>query len=919
MTQQRTERLPLTPLTPELRLVLKGERYPQDLSETRAVLLELARRKAGRFPPEVLVEQALAVSEGTDWPSRRAALEALLRRLASAARDELAVTGSPKGRVLGPYALAGGPAQPANGKGKKRRTPRPYHTELLSLSPVRGSCDCADYLRGSLGLCKHLLVVLEAVLTSAAQVEQGTRENAEAALGPASMPVLRWDPVRPWNGAGDRLQGLSLTGTVGGEAMGSRGNGSRRSGSRGGPWSWFREGRLEVSKVAHPGHRAALLRSLVDARGEGTLGAESGALALVRAELERAERHEAAKKATPALLRHLRSLERELYPYQREGIERFLERRRLLLADDMGLGKTIQAIGACHALFCSGTIGRGLIIAPAALKAQWVREWQATTSKVPVVAVDGPKDERSRILRSTKRGFLVMNYEQLLRDLREVLRYGPEMVVLDEAQRIKNWATKSYSHVMALSPEWRLVLTGTPFENRLEELATLLDWVDDVALTPKWRLVPWHSIWANGGRRARTGARNLETLRERLAPCMTRRVRREVLAQLPPRTDVRVPVEMTEPQREEHDALAAPIARLVQIGHGRPLRQQEFLKLMQLLTQQRIISNGLAQLRYDDVWPTYSRARADEPLLRSACSPKLLELRSLVQDLVLEQDRKVVIFSQWRKMLRLCEWAVRDLLEDRGLRAVFFTGAESQGHRTRNVVDFHDDPTVRVMFLSDAGGVGLNLQRAASACINLELPWNPAVLEQRIGRIYRLGQPEPVDIFTLVSEYGIECRIAGLVNDKQALFAGLFDGTSDEIRYESPQSFLSEVERVIEPLTIPEPILGEGGDSLSALESEEDDLEPMPVTQVSPDTLRPNGHRLEEGPTPRPAGLGLEPGAESGPAPAARGGGHVAALFERVSVTRTPSGGLRVEAEPEAAEELAALLAGLAGMLRAGG
>jgi hypothetical protein len=135
-------------------------------------------------------------------------------------------------------------------------------------------------------------------------------------------------------------------------------------------------------------------------------------------------------------------------------------------------------------------------------------------------------------------------------------------------------------------------------------------------------------------------------------------------------------------------------------------------------------------------------------------TPKLGVLRGLLDQVVVAQRRKVVVFSQWRAMLRLSEWAVRDLLEGAGLRSVFFTGAESSKLRERAIIDFHDDPSVAVMFLSDAGGVGLNLQRAASACINLELPWNPAVLEQRIGRIYRLGQTLPIDVYNLVSEEG---------------------------------------------------------------------------------------------------------------------------------------------------------------------
>ncbi len=165
---------------------------------------------------------------------------------------------------------------------------------------------------------------------------------------------------------------------------------------------------------------------------------------------------------------------------------------------------------------------------------------------------------------------MIINYEQLLRDLDIVRGWNPDLVVLDEAQRIKNWATKTALSVKGLNPPYRLVLTGTPMENRIEELASIVEWVDDMALEPKWRLPALHALRADG-RREIIGVRHLDTVRERLRPCMIRRVRQDVLDQLPPRTDTRVPIEMTEAQMEEHDALNQPITRLVQISLKRPL------------------------------------------------------------------------------------------------------------------------------------------------------------------------------------------------------------------------------------------------------------------------------------------------------------------------------------------------------------
>ncbi|HWU91254.1 MAG TPA: DEAD/DEAH box helicase, partial [Kofleriaceae bacterium] len=551
---------------------------------------------------------------------------------------------------------------------------------------------------------------------------------------------------------------------------------------------------IEPASLGDPVTRLVTIERLLAACARDPELAEPALAPLLEREREVLRRGRAVSPRE--LDRLLRGLRRKLFPYQREGVARFLATGRLLLADDMGLGKTAQAIASCHALFAAGEIRRALIVVPAPLKAQWEREWRAFTD-LPIRAVDGHPDERARIYGRTDRGALLVNYEQLLRDLPLVQAYGPELAILDEAQRIKNWETKTAALVKQIEAPWRLVLTGTPMENRLDELASIMEWVDEHALEPRWRLASWHATRADG-RREVVGARNLETLRARLAPSMLRRVRRDVLAQLPPRRDIRVPAPLTPAQQAAHDELSPAIAQIVARAKQRALTQAEFLKLMRLLTQQRMICNALALVEFGDLWPTLERARRRTPTLLAALgSPKLLELRERIADLAATQRRKVVVFSQWRRMLKLAAWVCGDVLARAGARAVFFTGEESQRRRAENIVAFHDDPDARVLFATDAGGVGLNLQRAASCCINLELPWNPAVLEQRIGRIYRLGQDQPVEIYNLVAASGIEDRIAGLVGDKRALFAGLFDGATDEVPFDSAGTFLTRVHEVL--------------------------------------------------------------------------------------------------------------------------
>jgi SNF2 family DNA or RNA helicase len=550
---------------------------------------------------------------------------------------------------------------------------------------------------------------------------------------------LRWNPVRPFEGEGAWLEGLECD---------------------------------------DPREESTLLDRCLD---EPRV-AEPAVPGLMRAELER----QGWCVSNAELDGVLRGMKQPLLPYQRTGVLRFLLAGRLVLADDMGLGKTVQAIGACHALVRSGRVRRALVVVPAALKPQWQREWRQF-SDVPIVMVDGTVTERAGLYRGE--GVRLIGYEQLLRDEERIAAWGPELGILDEAQRIKNAHTKTAQAVKRLAPAWRLVMTGTPLENRLGELASIVEWVDDMALEPRWRLASWHAIRADG-ERAIVGAQHLGVIRQRLAPVMLRRVRQDVLAELPARRDTRVDVPLTPMQVSDQRDLDKPIHMLTAIAERRPLTPAEQARLLGLLVEQRLISNGRALRHFESYWPTLVDAAATDELLASLDSPKLGVLRELIHELVVTQGRKVVVFSQWRRMLELAAWAVRGVLAEAGCRAVFFSGQESRQRRTENIVEFHDEPAVRVLFATDAGGVGLNLQRAASACVNLELPWNPAVLEQRIGRIYRLGQAMPIDVYNLVGAEGIEARIGELVTSKRALFTGLLDSDVDVVGFDGAASFM---------------------------------------------------------------------------------------------------------------------------------
>ena len=350
-----------------------------------------------------------------------------------------------------------------------------------------------------------------------------------------------------------------------------------------------------------------------------------------------------------------------------------------------------------------------------------------------------------------------------------------------------------------------------------------------------------------------------------------------------------------------------PIASLMQRGRRRPLTQAEFLQAHAAAHhaahhRQR---PGAAALRRD-LARARRRRRPTRRCIESLATPKLLELRELLEHVVLGQQRKVVVFSQWRRMLELACWATRDVLARGGRRAVFFTGREGRTRRTQNLVELHDDPSASVLFASDAGGVGLNLQRAASCCINIELPWNPAVLEQRIGRIYRLGQKRPIDVYNLVSQCSIEARIAALVADKQALFTSLFDGSSDEVRFDRSGSFLSQLERVVEPAIVPE------------LEDADIEQEETPLGREIDDLVAAADESADPTPRKLPEPAGSAPAARAPSETAPRGASaDVQKLFASLKIRTTAEGGIAIEAPPEAAGTLASLFEGMARLLRA--
>jgi superfamily II DNA or RNA helicase len=444
-----------------------------------------------------------------------------------------------------------------------------------------------------------------------------------------------------------------------------------------------------------------------------------------------------------------------LYPYQVEGVAFLAAKGRALLADDMGLGKTLQAIAAAAWLHSQAEVGRILVICPASLKHQWAREIRKFTGR-EALAISGPAAARAVQYRRVD-GFCVISYDLVLRDvaaINELLR--PDLLILDEAQRIKNWRTKIAASVKRIGSRYAFVLTGTPLENRLEDLYSLMQVVDQRVLGPLWRYLAEFHITDERGKVL--GYRNLSQLRRRLAPAMLRRDRQLVRDQLPERIESRLDVPLSEAQADLHDAALKNAAQVARIAKRRPLTPVEQNRLLAALQQARMACDAAGLV--DKV---------------TQGSPKLDELEGLLGELCRETGQKAVVFSQWEQMTRMVEERLRAM----GLGCVRLHGGVPTDRRGELIDRFNTDPACQVFVSTDAGGVGLNLQ-AASVLVNLDIPWNPAVLDQRIARIHRLGQTERVQILLLVAAESYEERVLELVQGKRNLFDNVVDPDATE-------------------------------------------------------------------------------------------------------------------------------------------
>ena len=467
-----------------------------------------------------------------------------------------------------------------------------------------------------------------------------------------------------------------------------------------------------------------------------------------------------------------------LFPYQREGMLHLAFNERALLADEMGLGKTIQAIAACALLHHLGKARRVLVVTPASLKAEWEEQIQKFTD-LPLRLVFGGRALRSQIYNEPDPPFFtIANYEQIVADSLDInARLRPDIVILDEAQRIKNWSTKTAQAVKRLTSRYAFVLTGTPIENRIDELRSIVDFLDPALLGPLFRFNREYYELDERGRPA--GYKNLDKLRERVRPILIRRRKADVETELPDRADHNHFVALTPAMRDEYAGVEKQVGELVAKSRRRPLTPKEQDLLMILLNTMRMICDSPGVMKNNP----------------SRDCPKLEELARILDECLADPDVKIIVFSEWIGMLeRVREWADKNRCG-----YAWHTGSVAQRQRRAEILAFRQKPDCRLFLSTDSGGVGLNLQNA-SVVINCDLPWNPAKLEQRIARAWRKNQLRPVTVVNLVAENTIEHGMLASLSEKMELAQGVLDGKGDlaNIKLRSGrQAFLKRLDQVM--------------------------------------------------------------------------------------------------------------------------
>lgn len=694
---------------------------------------------------------------------------------------------------------------------------RQYAVTLHDPEKVLGHCSCPDYLTNGLGTCKHILF-----MAGMLKKEPGFKKQIAQEVFP--FTDIFWD---------------SLAG--GPKLFSQRLNGGAKDLK-----PIFKKYFNDKGDFIAP-DMASIMGLMAKLQGDKRVRIRENLLRRVEHRLQTLHLEKLGGEPLPKL-----ALNTPLYPYQQEGVKFGVMKTGVLIGDEMGLGKTLQAISMGILKKEIFGFSRILVITLASLKEQWKREIEKFSLEKATIIEGGPL-QRKAIYQKDPHLFKITNYEAVLRDVTILSGFNPDIIILDEAQRIKNFSTKTAEAVKRLPKKHAIVLTGTPLENKLEDVYSIVQFLDPFMLTPLWKFAADHFMIPRQKKSNVAGYKNLDLLKDRLKTILIRRKKEEVLKELPREVVNNYYIDLTDEQMEIHGGYARSLMPLL---NKKFLTPMDLRRIQILLLRMRMVCDS-----------TYLIDRTTH------LSPKLNELAGIIDEMVIQNQRKMVIFSEWTTMTFL----IARQLSDMGIPFVELSGRVPVKKRQALIDEFTHNPDCRVFLSTDAGGTGLNLQ-AADCVVNFELPWNPAKMYQRIGRVSRIGQESQcVNVINLIAKKSIEERILAGIQLKTDLFKGVFEQGPDSVEFtrEKRNEMLNRLREMMgeaadlpivepaEPEDIPEDTPFFMNPQVLAREGAEDpeedqDVEEQDVTEETPflstETQRENQPKESRRPETSPPG-----------------------------------------------------------------
>ena len=459
-----------------------------------------------------------------------------------------------------------------------------------------------------------------------------------------------------------------------------------------------------------------------------------------------------------------KALNAELRPYQKEGFKWINEITDLgfggVLADDMGLGKTLQII----AFLLSQKKSKSIVVVPTSVIYNWMDEFEKFAPSIRIGLVHGSKSKRDKVLRDFKRGLgikieeenlkeksyekydvLLTTYGTLKNDEKAYENLSFDYCIIDEAQNIKNPSAQATLSVKNIKSRCNIALTGTPIENNLMELWSIFDFVMPGYLFTKERF----------RERFILDESNLSELKSLITPFILRRLKEDVLSELPEKLEKKYLVEMKGKQKQLYSFYVNAIKNQLNENKSSEKSGRDKINLFAYLTKLREIC-----LDPSLVVPDYTGE-----------SSKLTVVKEIVKD-ASESGKKILLFSQFTSVLQKIE----EDFKKEDISYLYLDGGTSAKDRVERVKKFNDDSNIKVFLISlKAGGVGLNLT-SASVVIHFDPWWNPAVEDQATDRAHRFGQENKVEVIKLVAKDTIEEKIVLMQEDKRELIQSLMDG-----------------------------------------------------------------------------------------------------------------------------------------------